>query len=83
MKQIVEKCYSTRLSCNEYVLRIPMPWKGDYYAINWDEMRRGRKYFTFIASFNRHSGFQLRAWWSYDFPQDSVSPPRANRQNLS
>jgi hypothetical protein len=73
VKQIFEKCYSNRLSCNEYVLRIPMPWKADYYSMYSDRIERGRKWFAVIVSCNRHSGFQLRAWWSYDFAQDSTS----------
>lgn len=27
--------------------RIPMPWTGVYYAINWDEMRPGRMWLCF------------------------------------
>jgi hypothetical protein len=65
--RVFDRQYSARLSCNEYVLRIPMPWTSDYYAIQWDRIQRGRKYFAVIVSFSGYSGFHLRAWWGYSF----------------
>jgi hypothetical protein len=50
----------------QHMLRIPMPWKGTYYSINWDEMRRGRKIYV-IAWFKEFSCLFLRAGWSYRF----------------
>ena len=47
-------------------VRIPMPWKSNYYSINWDEMRRGRKV-LFIAWYSKFGCFFLRAGWTYEF----------------
>jgi hypothetical protein len=62
------KQYNYRLACNEYVFRIPMPWKGRYYAINWDEMLIGRRQWMIGVSLSAATAFHLRMGWGYTFP---------------
>lgn len=54
----------------EHKWRIPMPWKHTVYAINWDEMRRGRPV-LFIAWRIEFRCLILRAGWITDF--DAIS----------
>ena len=64
---IVGKQHNYRLNHNEYWLRIPMPWKARYYAINYDEILLGRKLWMIMVSYNRNTGFHLRMGWAYAF----------------
>jgi hypothetical protein len=45
---------------------IPMPWKREVYAINWDEKRIGRPRLVFVW-WREFGCFFLRVGWIYDF----------------
>jgi hypothetical protein len=49
---------------DEHRWQIQMPWKKRVYAINWDEMRRGRPV-LFIAWRIEFGALILRAGWIY------------------
>lgn len=48
----------------EYWVRLPMPWKRTAFAINWDEMRRGRPC-LFAACSVQFRAFHLRIGWAF------------------
>lgn len=57
---------------------IPKPWKETAYAINWDEMRYGRKWLL-IAWYREFGGFFLRIGWV--FVADPVKVNESVSQN--
>ena len=47
-------------------IAIPLPWKGDYYCINLDEMRHGRQWFM-VAWKRQFGSLFIRAGWATRF----------------